>query len=75
MANLATLGAVTSPNLVIAVGSSVAGPPSTDLVGTSPADKFTFDTTTATASQKMGLDAAHMILTIVLLRSMVFCPS
>jgi len=65
MANLATLGVITSPNFVIAVGSSVAGSPSTDLVGASPADRFTFDTATATPSQKMGLDAARMILTTI----------
>lgn len=65
MANLATLGAMTSPNLVIAVASSVAAPPTTDLVGTTPADKFTFDTTTATPEQKMGLDAARMVLSTI----------
>jgi len=65
MANLTTLGVMTSPNFVIAVGSSVTAPPSTDLVGATPADKFTFDTTTATPSQKMGLDAARMILTTI----------
>ena len=54
MANLTTLGVMTSPNLVIAVGASVTSPPSTDLVGTTPADKFTFDTAAATPSQKMG---------------------
>jgi len=65
MANLSTLGVMTNPNFVIAVGSSVAAPPSTDLVGTAPADKFTFDTTAATEAQKRGLAAAHMILTTI----------
>jgi hypothetical protein len=65
MANLATLGAMTSPNLVIAVASAVAAPPTTDLVGTASADKFTFDTTTATPAQKVGLDAARMVLTTI----------
>ena len=65
MANLTTLGVMTSPNFVIAVGSSVTSPPSTDLVGTTPADKFTFDTTTATPSQKMGLEAARAVLTTI----------
>ncbi|MGA3323429.1 MAG: hypothetical protein ABSF45_03075 [Terriglobia bacterium] len=65
MANLTTLGTMTSPNFVIAVASAVAAPPSTDLVGATPADKFTFDTTTATPSQKMGLDAARMVLTTI----------
>jgi len=65
MANLMTLGVMTSPNFVIAVGSSVTAPPSTDLVGATPADKFTFDTTAATSSQKMGLEAARAVLTTI----------
>jgi hypothetical protein len=65
MANLATLGVMTSPDLVIAVGSAVTAPPSADLVGATPADKFTFDTTAATPSQKMRLDAARMVLTTI----------
>ena len=65
MANLTTLGTMTSPNFAIAVASAVAAPPSTDLVGATPADKFTFDTTAATPSQKVGLDAARMVLTTI----------
>lgn len=65
MANLATLGVMTGPTLVIAVGASVTPPPSTDLVGTTPADKFTFDTTAATPSQKMGLERARMVVTTI----------
>jgi hypothetical protein len=65
MANLATLGVMTSPDLVIAVGSAVTAPPSADLVGATPADKFTFNTTAATPSQKMRLDAARMVLTTI----------
>ncbi len=65
MANLTTLGVMTNPDFVIALGSSVTSPPSTDLVGTAPADKFTFDTTTATPSQKMGLEAARAVLTTI----------
>lgn len=65
MANLATLGVMTSPTLVIAMGASVTPPPSTDLVGATPADKFTFDTTTATPSQKMGLQRARMVVTTI----------
>jgi hypothetical protein len=53
---LATVGVILSPSSVIAVGSSVTAPPSADLVGAIPADKFTFDTATATPSQKVGLD-------------------
>jgi hypothetical protein len=65
VANLATLRVMTSPNLVIALGSTVASPPSADLVGNTPADKFTFDTTTATPAQKMGLEAARAVLTTI----------
>jgi hypothetical protein len=65
MANLTTLGIMTSPNFVIAVASAVTAPPNTDLVGATPADKFTFDTTAATPSQKVGLQAARMVLTTI----------
>jgi len=65
MANLATLGMMTSPDLVIAVGSSVTSPPSTDLVGATPADEFTFDTSAATPSQKIRLEAARAVLTTI----------
>jgi hypothetical protein len=65
MANLTTLGVMTSPTFVISLGAAVAAPPSTDLVGTTPADKFTFDTTAATPSQKVGLDAARLVLTTI----------
>lgn len=65
MANLTTLGVMTSPDLVIAVGSSVASSPSADLVGATSSDKFTFDTTAATPSQKIGLDAARAVLTTI----------
>ena len=65
MANLTTLGVMTNPDLVIAVGAAVTDPPSADLVGATPADKFTFDTTIATPSQRMRLDAARMVLTTI----------
>jgi len=51
MANLTTLGVITGPDFVIALGSSVSSPPSTDLVGSTLADMFSFDTTTATPSR------------------------
>lgn len=63
MANLSTIEVMTGPDLVIAFGATVTPPPSIDLVGTTPADKFTFDTTTATPPQKMGLEAARAVLT------------
>jgi hypothetical protein len=66
MANLATLRAMTRPMLVIAVGASVTSPPSTDLVGSVAADKFTFDTASAsTPPQITGLERARMVLTTI----------
>jgi hypothetical protein len=66
IANLATLRVMTNPTLVIAVGASVTSPPSTDLVGTTVADKFTFDTAAdLTSPQKLGLDRARMVLTTI----------
>jgi len=62
MANLTTLGVMTHPTFVIAVGSTVTSSPSTDLVGATLADKFVFDTTAAAPSQKMGLAAARAVL-------------
>jgi hypothetical protein len=63
MTSLTLIGVITSPNFSLAIGSSVASSPSTDMVGTTPADKYTFDTTTATGPQKMGLDVARSMLT------------
>ena len=51
---LVASGVILMPSSVIAVGSSVTAPPSADLVGATPADKFIFDTATATPSQKVG---------------------
>ena len=65
MANLSTLGVMTSPDFAIALGSSVTSPPTTDLVGGTPADKFSFDTTAATPAQKKGLEAARVVLTTI----------
>ena len=65
MANLATLGVMTSPTLVIAVGASVTSPPSTELVGAAFADRFDFDTTTATPAQKEGLERARMVVSTI----------
>jgi hypothetical protein len=65
MTNLTVLGVMTNPNFVIALGSTVAGPPSTDLVGATVADKFTFDTTAATPAQSRGLEAARAVLSTI----------
>jgi len=63
MMSLTLIGVVTSPNFSLAISSSVASSPSPDMVGTTPADKYTFDTSTATGPQKMGLDVARSMLT------------
>jgi len=65
MANMTTLGIMTSPNLVVAVASAIAAAPSTDFIGATLADKFTFDTTAATPSQKVGLNAARLVLSTI----------
>ncbi len=66
MANLQTLGVMSKPTLVIAVGASVTSPPSSDLVGAVLADRFIFDTATAMASpQKEGLERARLVMTTI----------
>ncbi len=62
IANVSTLGLMTSPNFVIALGSTVTSPPNTDVVGATFADKFTFDTAVVMPSQKLGLAAARAVL-------------
>jgi len=65
MNSLALMGVVTSPNFSLAIGSSVASSPSTDMVGTTPADKYTFDTSTAIGPQKMAIDAVRSVFTTI----------
>jgi hypothetical protein len=62
MAHLDILEVMTSPNLVIAVGSHVAEPPGNDIVGATMTDKYSFDTTTATGAQKKAFDLARLVL-------------
>jgi hypothetical protein len=62
MAQLILAGEMTSPNFTIAIGSTVASSPSNDMVGTTLADKYTFDTTTASGPQKMALDVTRALL-------------
>jgi hypothetical protein len=62
MAKLTLAGEMTSPNFTIAIGSTVASSPSNDMVGTTLADKYTFDTTTASGPQKMALDVTRVLL-------------
>lgn len=63
MAQLSLAGVMMSPNFTIAIGSTVASSPSNDIVGTTLADKYTFDTANATGSQKMALDVTRAMLT------------
>jgi hypothetical protein len=65
MANLSLVGVMTDVNLNIALGSSVATSPSSDLVGTTMADKYTYDTTQANPTQKMALDVVRTMLTSI----------
>jgi len=65
MANMALIGIITNVNFSIAVGSTVASYPSTDTVGTTMADKYTYDTALANPTQKMALDVARTMLTSI----------
>lgn len=65
MANLPLLGVMTNVNFSIAVGSAVASRPSSERVGTTLADKYTYDTTLANPTQKMALDVARAMLTAI----------
>ena len=65
MANLTLIGVLTDVNFSIALGSTLASSPSTDTVGTTIVDKYTYDTTLANPSQKMGLDVARGMLTSI----------
>jgi hypothetical protein len=65
MANLSLLGVMTNVNFNIAVGATVASSPSNEMVGTTVADKYTYDTTLANPTQKMGLDVARALLTSI----------
>jgi len=65
MANLSLIGVMTNVNLNIALGASVASSPSNELVGTRMADKYTYDTTLANPTQKVGLDVARAMITAI----------
>jgi hypothetical protein len=62
MAHLVILRVMTNPNLVIAAGSTLAQPPANDMVGGTIADKYSFDTTTATGSQRRAFDMARLVV-------------
>jgi hypothetical protein len=65
MAHLVILRVMTKPNLVIAAGSTLAEPPANDIVGGTIADKYSFDTTTATGNQKRAFDMARLVVASV----------
>lgn len=60
-AHVTALGVLTNLNFVIALGATVAPPPSTDLVGKVVADKFVFDTAVTLPGQALGLEAARAV--------------
>ena len=62
MAHLVILSVMSRPDLVIVAGSTVAGPPASDTVGTTMADKYSFDSTTAEGSQKRAFDLARLVV-------------
>jgi len=63
MAHLSLLGSLTSPGFAIAVGTTIARPAGSDTVGSVAAEKYEFDTSTATGAQKAGLEIAKSMLT------------
>lgn len=66
MAHLAVVRVMSNPMLAIAVGASVAGAPSEDLVGEVAADKFSFDTQAdLTPAQKVGLARAKAVVSAI----------
>ena len=63
MANLELIGPVTSTALMLAFGQMVAQPAGSGTAGGVSADKYEFDTATATGSTKAGLDIARGMIT------------
>ena len=62
-ANRELLGPVPGSWRLLAFGLAVAEPGKPDSVGAVAADKYQFDTTTATGSTKMGIDIARGLIT------------
>ncbi|HVP37874.1 MAG TPA: hypothetical protein VMS93_01705 [Candidatus Saccharimonadales bacterium] len=62
MAGLAMIGPLGDIGMAMAFASPAAREAGTEAVGGAPADKFTFDTRTATAEQKAGMEAAKRML-------------
>lgn len=63
MAQLSLIGALTNPTFAMAVGSPVVSSAGSDSAGGTSCDKYVFDTTTATGSQKAGMEIAKSMLT------------
>jgi hypothetical protein len=66
IAHLTIVRILSNPMLAIAVGASVAGAPTEDLVGETAADKFVFDTgADLTRAQKIGLARARSVVSAI----------
>jgi hypothetical protein len=63
MANLETIGPVTSTAIMLAFGQLVAQPAGSGTAGGVDADKYEFDTSTATGTTKTGMDIARSMIT------------
>ncbi len=62
-AQLDLLGPMTGTGILLAFGQAVARPAGSETVGGIAADKYDFDTSTATGSTKAGLDMAKAMIT------------
>jgi hypothetical protein len=63
MTNLELIGPVTSTAMMLAFGQMVAQPAGSGTAGGVDADKFEFDTSTATGTTKTGMDIARAMIT------------
>jgi len=63
MANLESIGPITSAAIMLAFGQLVAQPAGSDTAGGVSADKYEFDTSTATGATKTGMDIARNMIT------------
>ncbi len=63
MTNLELIGPVTSTAIMLAFGQMVAEPAGSGTAGGVDADKFEFDTSTATGTTKTGMDIARSMIT------------
>ena len=65
MATLELIGPVAGTGVLLAFGQPVAQPAGSDTVGGVAADKYDFDTSTATGTTKAGLEIAKSMLTSI----------